>query len=376
VKVWDAQTGQELLALQGHTDWVTSVAFSPDSARLASCSLENGVKLWDARTGQELLSLKGFFSRVAFSPDGTRLATGSLDSDPTVKSTVKVWDARTGQELLTLRGHTQPALHMTFSSDGTRLASGSLDRTVRVWDARTGQELLTLEGHTGGVSSLAFSPDGARLASEGDEPGKPVEVKVWDARTGQQLLVFKGHTGPVAFSPDGARLATSSSDGSVKIWHAHIGQGPLSEDELIYRRWVTRPEPEWHAAEAVGCEQAGNWFAAAFHLKRCLTKEPDEALLVRRLRAAALAGLPDPKPLAAALAKQPAHPPGAEEVRLARAYDRLGQDTTVLRTQQAAACAVGPRLGVGLLDWPTLLEQELRRQEHERLLRIAATPAP
>jgi WD40 repeat protein/tRNA A-37 threonylcarbamoyl transferase component Bud32 len=380
VKVWDAQTGPELLALQGHTDWVTSVAFSPDSVRLASCSLENGVKMWDARSGQELLSLKGFFSRVAFSPDGTRLATGSLDPDPTVKgtvkSTVKVWDARTGQELLALQGHTQPVLHVAFSSDGALLASGSLDRTVRVWDARTGQELLTLEGHTGGVSSLAFSPDGTRLASAGDEPGRTGEVKVWDARTGQQLLVFKGNTGPVAFSPHGARLATGSLDGTVKIWDAHISQEPLSEDELMYRRWVTHPEPEWHAAEAVRCEHVGDWFAAAFHLKRCLTKEPDEALLVRRLRAAALAGLADPKPLAAALAKQPAHPPSAEEVRLARAYNRLGQDTTVLRAQQAVACAVGPRLGVGLLDWTMLLEQELRRQEHERLLRMAATPPP
>ena len=38
VKVWDAQTGQELLTLKGHTHGVHSVAFSPDGKRLASAA--------------------------------------------------------------------------------------------------------------------------------------------------------------------------------------------------------------------------------------------------------------------------------------------------------------------------------------------------
>ena len=37
-KVWDAQTGKELLTLQGHTDSVDGVAFSPDGKRLATAS--------------------------------------------------------------------------------------------------------------------------------------------------------------------------------------------------------------------------------------------------------------------------------------------------------------------------------------------------
>ena len=111
VKVWDAQTGRELLTFKGHTATVVSVAFSPDSKRLASSSSLPGnlsssgdpgepgeVKVWDAQTGQELLTLKGhrrFVESVAFSPDGKRLATLARDN-------TKVWDAQTGQELLTL----------------------------------------------------------------------------------------------------------------------------------------------------------------------------------------------------------------------------------------------------------------------------------
>jgi WD40 repeat protein len=52
VKVWDAHSGQEVLTLKGHTDHVTSVAFSSDGARLASRDEDGTVKVWDARTGQ------------------------------------------------------------------------------------------------------------------------------------------------------------------------------------------------------------------------------------------------------------------------------------------------------------------------------------
>jgi WD40 repeat protein len=86
VKVWDVQTGRELLTLQGHSGVINSVAFSPDGKRLASASRDQTVKVWDAQTGQELLSLKGSGVSVAFSPDGHWLA-----SNPGGK--VMIWDA-------------------------------------------------------------------------------------------------------------------------------------------------------------------------------------------------------------------------------------------------------------------------------------------
>jgi WD40 repeat protein len=46
VKVWDAEKGQELLTLKGHTDLLRSVCFSPDGKRLASASKDQTVKVW------------------------------------------------------------------------------------------------------------------------------------------------------------------------------------------------------------------------------------------------------------------------------------------------------------------------------------------
>ncbi len=110
------------------------VAFSADGKRLATASLDKTAKVWDVETGQELLTLAGHDDRVmgvAFSPDGKLLATASWDN------TAKVWDAATGKEIETLRGHSGYVFSVAFSPDGKRLASAGGYRNrgeVKLWD--------------------------------------------------------------------------------------------------------------------------------------------------------------------------------------------------------------------------------------------------
>ena len=94
-----------LVALKGHDNPVTSVAFSPDGKTILTGSDDNTARVWDAASGQELLVLKGhdeWVRSVAFSPDGKTILTGSDDN------TARVWDAARGQELLALKGHDGP----------------------------------------------------------------------------------------------------------------------------------------------------------------------------------------------------------------------------------------------------------------------------
>jgi WD40 repeat protein/tRNA A-37 threonylcarbamoyl transferase component Bud32 len=232
ITLWDLATGQELVSLKGHSQEVTSIAFSPDGKSLASAGggrlggngpIPGELKLWDVATRKERTSLKGHTDRVtsvAFSPDGKTLASsqGSVRTHETIPGEVKLWDVATGQERGSLKGHTQPVTSLAFSRDGRTLASGSMDSTIRLWEVATGPELATLKG---AGYSLVFSPDGKTLAS-----WSGVRVKLWDVATGQERP-FGGNR-PVAFSPDGKTLASGSlfddtlpsgkSDNTVNLW--------------------------------------------------------------------------------------------------------------------------------------------------------------
>jgi eukaryotic-like serine/threonine-protein kinase len=214
----------DLLTLKGHTDGVSSAAFSPDGSRIVTASDDNTANVWDARSGALALTLRGHAPgdlksgvlSASFSPDGARIVTASYDK------TAKVWDARSGAELITLNGHTSEISSARFSPDGARIVTASADSTSKVWDAQSGAMVLTLKGHTGGVTSVSFSPDGARIVTASEDN----TAKVWDARSGALALTLGGHTGrvtSVSFSPDGFRIVTASGDNSAKVWDARSG---------------------------------------------------------------------------------------------------------------------------------------------------------
>jgi hypothetical protein len=219
---------------------VVFVAFSSGGERVVTASRDNTAKIWDAETGREVLTLKGApedVNTVAFSRDLKRVVTGSNDG------TAKVWDAESSQPVLTLRGHLHSVNSVAFSLDGKRVVTGSADRTAKVWDAEKPREaeITILRGHSDVVLSVAFSPDGKRVVTgSGDKT-----VKLWDSETGQEILTLRGHADAVvfiAFSPDGKQLATTSVDGVAMIWHALDCSASREEHErqkhARYREWL------------------------------------------------------------------------------------------------------------------------------------------
>jgi hypothetical protein len=91
------------------------------------------------------------------------------------------------------------------------------------------------------------------------------------------VLKLKGHTdgvGGVVFSPDGDWLLTASDDKTLPLWDARPVPLPQAE-ELEYRLWATRPEPDWHE-EQFKKVQSSDLFAAAFHLDRMPAYTPSQ----------------------------------------------------------------------------------------------------
>jgi WD40 repeat protein/class 3 adenylate cyclase len=270
--IWDATSGEALVTLSGHAQagragslhpgGVTDIGFSPDAKRVATGGADGTARLWDADTGEELLVLSGHTSEIfiAFNPDGTRLATAGEDG------LVKVWDVTPGlavQEPLLIINHELSARSLAFSPDGSRLAAASQDGAARVWDASSGRRSVVLVGHGGLIDDVAFSPDGRRLITSSEDRTVKVwdlapsrewltvdgglalfspdgrhftsdlnGITLWDATSGQAAATLPIHQEPFVhfadFSPDGGRLATISWNGTAKVWDAISGQTLLT----------------------------------------------------------------------------------------------------------------------------------------------------
>jgi WD40 repeat protein len=95
ISIRESATGQER-RLEGHSQEITSVAFSRDGKTLASVSRDHSLRIWDVDSGRQrfrIAQITGCFEYVVFSPDGRLLA-----SVPGPDNRIQLWDSATGKE--------------------------------------------------------------------------------------------------------------------------------------------------------------------------------------------------------------------------------------------------------------------------------------
>ncbi|KAL7906758.1 WD40-repeat-containing domain protein [Trichoderma velutinum] len=224
-----------LQTLEGHTDWVNSVAVSADHKHIASGSNDNTIKIWDAATGVCIQTLKGHtdsVTSVVFLAHSEQLASGSGDK------TIKIWNTTTGSCDKTLKGHTGSIWSVAVLANN-RIVSASDDKTINIWDIVTSACVRTLEDHYDDITSVTILAN-AHIAT-GSSHGI---IKIWDSSTGACIQTLKNHTDSVncVASLNSQQVMAVVNDEKFKVWDISTGAcvqtleeytGPLSSIAII-----------------------------------------------------------------------------------------------------------------------------------------------
>jgi WD40 repeat protein len=213
VRVFAMETGKRLWSSRVHSDWVTSVSFSPDGRFLASASKDMTVKVYEVRDGTLYTTYSGHNRQIGrykgaspvfavrFEPEGHLAVSAGGGKwiqlwDPLIAKE-EAGDAGDMEERFAKAGHARYVEH-GFTRDVYALAlrgklafAASADGLVKQIDLASGKEIRSYAGLTDWAFGLDYDPASKRVAA-GSSSG---EIRVWDAETGNVIAAFKNQPG-------------------------------------------------------------------------------------------------------------------------------------------------------------------------------------
>ncbi|SMN19832.1 similar to Saccharomyces cerevisiae YPR178W PRP4 Splicing factor, component of the U4/U6-U5 snRNP complex [Maudiozyma saulgeensis] len=208
----------EVATLKGHEGRVSHVKFHPTDNYVASASFDNTWRLWDVQTGTELLLQEGHNKEVYsidIQSDGSLLCSGGLDNIGLV------WDIRAGKSIMELKGHTKPVYAVKWCPNAYQVATGGGDGLINIWDIRKTNKASEILSHKNIVTDISVSyGDVPILISSGYDKA----INIYSVDNWVKIKTLVGHADKVLtanISRDGDCIISGGWDRSVKLWENH-----------------------------------------------------------------------------------------------------------------------------------------------------------
>ncbi|KAG8935952.1 hypothetical protein FRC02_005427 [Tulasnella sp. 418] len=249
--IWNVLTGEEVVKLMGHTDSVSTVAWSFDGEMVSTGGMDGKVRIW-RRVGKDDWTRWEFLTELQgpdevmwlrWHPKGTVLLAGSNDS------TVWLWQLPSGNTMQVFAGHEAPVQAGIFTADGKRVVTGDGSGTLILWDPRSPTPVWKMTplsarfGMEGGITAITSNPSSTVVVVGGAEG----EVRVVNLAKGEVVGVLEGHqqgesVEAAEFVDWGTGTAgtagfavTGATDGKIHVWDmsTYKLRATLSHDDSI-----------------------------------------------------------------------------------------------------------------------------------------------
>lgn len=211
-QVLDARTGQPITTLR-HDDEISSAAFSGDSKRVLTKSLDGIIKITDLQTGRLITILEQVY-KARFSHDAAKVIATLNDG------TVKIFTLNSdNDDVLHIRNDGPPQF-VTISPDSTFIAVINSDlKMMSVFDAQNGSIVITIT-HQKPVELAVFSRDSCKIATVYDDG----DIKIINIQNHAIIAVSSfGSVRSLVFSSDSAKLASVFNNGFATVVNANTG---------------------------------------------------------------------------------------------------------------------------------------------------------
>ncbi|KAH9597261.1 NLE protein [Trypanosoma melophagium] len=225
IRIWDVNTLTPTEELKAHTSWVQVLSWAPDGKYLVSGSKDGTLIVWSHDgaygnfKGKKYKAHSNYLSHVSWEPLHTNIECNRFVS-ASKDASLKVWQTINGLQF-SLSGHQACVTCVKWGGEDL-IYSSSQDRTIIVWDATNGSPRGILRGHAHWVNFVALSTDLVIRTGAFDH-----EEKRFDSRTEMQQYAETRYQEVVKRLGGYERLVSCSDDNTMFLWSPQQQVTPL-----------------------------------------------------------------------------------------------------------------------------------------------------